>query len=108
MTRSRHSEHPGAGLLTDDDWQHVENFFELSFREREVAELLFQGLNRETIALRLRKDDDTPLSPETVRVYCDRLFRKLNVLDVSGMTIRILSSLDWFRKAAPSMGIHRK
>ena len=64
--------------------------FELSDRERTVAQLLFDGESREQIALLLRKPDGTNLSPETVRVYIDRLLRKLNVTDPMQMAIRIL------------------
>ncbi|MCA9049096.1 MAG: hypothetical protein KDA89_10240 [Planctomycetaceae bacterium] len=94
--------HPGNGVLTRDDWEQVVSTFELSQREHEVAEFLFRGFNRDTIALRLRKADRTPLSPETVRVYCDRLFQKLNVSDSTGMVLRILRSLDWFEQALNS------
>lgn len=91
--------HPGHGLLADNDWQSVADQFGLSRREQQVAKLLFQGANRELIALSLKKPDGSTLSPETVRVYVDRLYQKLNVADGVGMTLRILLAIDRFRDA---------
>ena len=85
-----HPENPADGLLSPEHWMTLAQLFELSDRERTVAQLLFDGESREQIALLLRKPDGTNLSPETVRVYIDRLLRKLNVTDPMQMAIRIL------------------
>ena len=76
--------------MTVTQWQSLGDLFELSDRELTVAQHLFSGESREQIALALRKSDGTCLSPETVRVYIDRLLRKLNVSDQMQMAIRIL------------------
>lgn len=99
MAATPEDRHPARGLLTKDDWEHVAAVFELSRREREVAELLFSGSSRWQMALQLHKRDGTTLSPETVRVYVDRLYQKMRVQDTAEMTLRILTSLSWFQQA---------
>jgi len=83
-------ENPARNLISDDDWAEMGRLLELSDRELNVARLLFEGMNREQIALTLRKPDGACLSPETVRVYSDRLLRKLNVADHMQLAIRLL------------------
>jgi DNA-binding NarL/FixJ family response regulator len=75
---------PGEDLMSDADWEWVAACLRLTPREREVAELLVAGLSRSQLARRLRR------APGTVRVYIDRLFRKLDVRDRVGLVLRIL------------------
>ena len=77
-------------MMASDDWLEIRQLFDLSERESKVAQLLFMGWNRIGIAQALKKKDGTRLSPETVRVYIDRLFVKLNVNSNSQMVQRIL------------------
>ncbi len=79
-TAEKHAveESPFAGLVTDVQWRRLADRIALSERELSVAKLLFEDRSREQIALLLTKHDGSTLSPETVRVYIDRMFGKLN------------------------------
>mgnify|MGYP000271224418 CR=1 FL=1 len=81
---------PAKDLISATEWSVMGRMLELSDRELDVAQRLFEGMSREQIALTLRKADGTCLSPETVRVYIDRLWRKLNVSDHMQLAIRLL------------------
>jgi DNA-binding NarL/FixJ family response regulator len=75
---------PGEGLLSAEDWERLAAYLGLTAREAEVAALLLEGLNRGAVARRLGR------APGTVRVYIDRLFRKLDVRDRVGLVLRIV------------------
>lgn len=94
---------PSDGLLSAADWRVVATTFELSERESTVARMLFEGLNRHRIAAVLRKRDGTKLSPETIRVYIDRLFGKLNVTSQGQMIQRIIRVV-WRKFDRPNNG----
>ncbi len=81
---------PAKNLISTGEWCEIGHLLELSNRELDVARLLFEGMSREQIALTLRKADGSCLSPETVRVYIDRLWRKLNVSNHMQLAIRLL------------------
>lgn len=83
-------ENPADGLIASHEWLELGRLFGLSDRERTVAQYVFGGHNREAIALKLQKPDGSCLSPETVRVYIDRILRRLKVSDRREMAIRIL------------------
>ena len=74
---------PSENFLTAEDWVNVGTAMKLTARELEVANLLFAGKTRAGVAQRLHLD------VETVRVYVDRLFKKLGVRDLRGMILRI-------------------
>jgi DNA-binding NarL/FixJ family response regulator len=74
---------PSEDFLTPEDWVNVGAAAKLTARELEVANLLFAGKTRAGVARRLQID------VETVRVYIDRLFKKLGVRDLRGMILRI-------------------
>jgi DNA-binding NarL/FixJ family response regulator len=84
---------PSEGLLSESDWKLISQIFELSDRESVVAKMLFTGQSRQSIAGNLRKSDGSNLSPETVRVYIDRLFGKLNVRTNAQMVQRVIRVL---------------
>lgn len=77
-------ENPGENLLSVEEWLTVARLLQLSGRERSVAILVFEGKSRSQIARELS------CSPETVRVYIDRLFEKLNVHDRVELVLRIV------------------
>ena len=83
-------QNPADGLIAEHEWTELGRLFALSDRELTVAKYIFGGHSREAVALKLQKPDGTCLSPETVRVYIDRVLRKLNVSDRREMAIRIL------------------
>ena len=74
---------PGEDFLTGAEWVTLANDVQLTNREIVVAALLLHGRTRKSIGKHLR------LSPETVRVYIDRLFEKLQVRDRLGLALRI-------------------
>jgi len=74
---------PAENFLTAEDWVNLAAALKLTGRELEVANLLFAGKTRAAVARRLQLDI------ETVRVYIDRLFKKLGVRNVRGMILRI-------------------
>jgi DNA-binding NarL/FixJ family response regulator len=74
---------PAEDFLSAEDWVNLGAATKLSTRELEVANLLVAGETRVGVARRLQ------LNVETVRVYIDRLFKKLGVRDLRGMILRI-------------------
>ena len=74
---------PSENFLTAEDWVNLAAATRLTTRELEVASLLFAGKTRAGVARRLQ------LNIETVRVYIDRLFKKLGVRNLRGMILRI-------------------
>jgi DNA-binding NarL/FixJ family response regulator len=78
------SENPGVGMISPEDWVNLAQYLQLSARELSVGTLIFEGNSRFQVAKRLN------CSPETTRVYIDRLFAKLNVRDRLGMVLRVL------------------
>jgi DNA-binding NarL/FixJ family response regulator len=77
-------DHPGKGLLSEDDWRRVGVQFRLTERELSVAILIFEGETRSQVARQLQ------CAPGTVRVYIDRLFAKLGVRDRLGMALCVV------------------
>jgi len=74
---------PAENFLTAEDWVNIGAATKLTARELEVAHLLFAGKTRAGAARRLHLD------VETIRVYIDRLFKKLAVRDLRGLVLRI-------------------
>jgi DNA-binding NarL/FixJ family response regulator len=74
---------PSEDFLSAEDWVNIAAATKLTARELEVASLLFAGKTRAGVARRLQLD------VQTVRVYIDRLFKKLGVRDLRGMILRI-------------------
>jgi DNA-binding NarL/FixJ family response regulator len=75
---------PGLDFLSGEDWVRVSTKLDLTQRELSVAVLIFEGKTRAQIARKLH------IAPGTVRVYIDRLFDKLNVVDRVGLVLRIV------------------
>jgi len=85
---SRHSPHPGIGLLSPEEWTEVAASLQLTPREWEVAVVLFEGKTRESIARHLG------LATRTVRQYLERLHLKLDVSDRVGLVLQIIRVRD--------------
>lgn len=81
---------PGEDLFTAAQWKAMGQVLGFSRRERDVCQLLLEGLTRAQIAAILRKDNGGLLSAETVRVYVDRIFRKAHVQDRLGLALRLV------------------
>lgn len=82
-------DNPGEELFSQPEWARIGTVLKLPDRLLEVAILLVEGHCREAIARRMRKADGSTLSKETVRVYIDRLFEKVNVRDKFEFAIRL-------------------
>jgi DNA-binding NarL/FixJ family response regulator len=77
-------------LFTPAEWRRIGQELDLSGRELTIATLLIEGCTRDAIAYRLRKADGRCLSPDTIRVYVDRLYEKARVRDKMGLVRRIV------------------
>lgn len=86
-------ENPADGLISASEWRTLKRQYSLSDREATVAQMLFEGLNRQQIANQIVKEDGSSLSQETVRVYIDRLFDKLEVTTTAQMVLRVVRAL---------------
>jgi DNA-binding NarL/FixJ family response regulator len=75
---------PGEDMFSGEDWTLIAASLRLSARELSVAVLMFEGKTRFQIARKLQ------CAPGTVRVYIDRLFTKLHVMDRLGLVLRIV------------------
>ena len=73
---------PGTMSAGGPQWPAGLPFPELTTREREILDLIAQGLNNTEIATRL------VLSPNTVRNYVSNIFGKLQVVDRAQAIIR--------------------
>jgi DNA-binding CsgD family transcriptional regulator len=71
-------------MLSPKRWAQVGQHLGLSDRELSVAILIFEGRSRWQIAHRLQ------CAPGTIRVYIDRLYAKLKVVDRLGMALRLI------------------
>ena len=63
----------GSKVFRDQEWRVLINRLELSPREAEITQRVFDGLGAAAIAR------DLGLAPSTVRTYLRRLYRKLDV-----------------------------
>jgi len=79
----------GEQLFTPDEWLGIGKTLGLSNRELSIAVLLLEGYTREAIACLLHKADGQCLSPDTVRVYVDRVYEKTQVRDRLALARRI-------------------
>jgi len=75
VSSSRRSERRAvdASVFSADEWQAIAQRLDLSYREVEIAQGIFDDLKENGIAERLN------LSPHTVHEYLKRLYRKLVV-----------------------------
>jgi DNA-binding NarL/FixJ family response regulator len=81
---------PGAhrfaevSLFSDQAWSALRESLKLSAREVEITRYIFADCKEKVIAEELR------LSPHTVRTYCERLYRKLNVNSRVEMVVSVM------------------
>ena len=102
-----HDHNPGGGsggrqpevvLLNEKQWSYVQNRYDLTPREREIAELICQGLRNGNIAKVLR------IRPGTVKTHTRNIYRKVHVRSKIGMLLRFVTDArDFFSQYE---GIH--
>jgi DNA-binding NarL/FixJ family response regulator len=82
--------HPGthrfeeSSLFSDETWSALRESLKLSAREVEITRYIFADCKEKVIA------EELSLSPHTVRTYCERLYRKLNVSSRVEMIVSVM------------------
>jgi DNA-binding NarL/FixJ family response regulator len=74
-----------ALLLDGKQWVYVQNRYNLTPRERQIAELICQGLRNGNIARSLR------IKPGTVKTHTRNIYRKVQVKSKIAMLLRFVS-----------------
>ena len=72
-------------LLDGKQWSYVQNRYNLTPREREIAELICQGLRSCNIAKSLR------IKPGTVKTHTRNIYRKVRVQSKISMLLRFVN-----------------
>ena len=72
-------------LLNGRQWLHVQNLYNLTPRERQIAELICQGLRSCNIAKNLR------IKQGTVKTHTRNIYRKVRVQSKIAMLLRFVS-----------------
>lgn len=86
-----HGDNPGSGkqsgviLLNEKQWSYVQGRYALTPREREIAELICQGLRNGNIANVLH------IRPGTVKTHTRNIYRKVHVRSKIGMLLRFVT-----------------
>jgi DNA-binding NarL/FixJ family response regulator len=78
-------EQPEALLLDGKQWVYVQNRYNLTPRERQIAELICQGLRNGNIARHLR------IRPGTVKTHTRNIYRKVRVKSKIEMILRFVT-----------------
>lgn len=76
---------PEVILLNEKQWSYVQNRYDLTPREREIAELICQGLRNCKIAKVLH------IRPGTVKTHTRNIYRKVHVKSKIGMLLRFVT-----------------
>ncbi|MHC4173591.1 MAG: response regulator transcription factor [Planctomycetota bacterium] len=74
-----------ALLLDRKQWLYVQNRYSLTPRERQIAELICQGLRNGNIAGYLR------IKPGTVKTHTRNIYRKVHVKSKIAMLLRFVT-----------------
>ena len=76
---------PEVILLNEKQWSYVQSRYDLTPREREIAELICQGLRNGKIA------DILHIKPGTVKTHTRNIYRKVHVRSKIGMLLRFVT-----------------
>jgi DNA-binding NarL/FixJ family response regulator len=76
---------PDVILLNKKQWIYVQNRYNLTPRERQIAELICQGLTNGSIAKVLR------IKPGTVKTHTRNIYRKVHVESKIAMLLRFVT-----------------
>jgi len=76
---------PNVVLLGPKQWSYVQRQYNLTFREREIAELICNGLLNGSIANHLR------IRPGTVKTHTRNIYRKVRVKSKIAMLLRFVA-----------------
>ena len=72
-------------LINNKQWLYVQSRYDLTPREREIAELICQGLRNGSIANYLR------IRPGTVKTHTRNIYRKVRVKSKIGMLLKFVT-----------------
>ncbi|OHB80980.1 MAG: hypothetical protein A2Z38_03760 [Planctomycetes bacterium RBG_19FT_COMBO_48_8] len=76
---------PEVILLNKKQWSYVQNRYNLTPRERQIAELVCKGLRNGNIAKYLR------IKPGTVKTHTRNIYRKIHVKSKIAMLLRFVT-----------------
>ncbi len=76
---------PDVILLNQRQWSYVQNRYNLTPRERQVAELVCKGLRNGNIAKHLQ------IKPGTVKTHTRNIYRKVHVKSKIAMLLRFVT-----------------
>ena len=76
---------PDVILLDQKQWSYVQNRYNLTPRERQIAELICKGLRNGNIAKYLR------IKPGTVKTHTRNIYRKIHVKSKIAMLLRFVT-----------------
>ncbi len=76
---------PELALLDSKQWMYVQNRYNLTQRERQIAELICQGLRNGSIARSLS------IRPGTVKTHTRNIYRKVQVKSKIAMLLRFVT-----------------
>jgi DNA-binding NarL/FixJ family response regulator len=76
---------PDVILLDQKQWSYVQNRYNLTPRERQIAELICKGLRNGNIAKYLR------IKPGTVKTHTSNIYRKIHVKSKIAMLLRFVT-----------------
>ena len=76
---------PAVVLLDKKQWSYVQNRYDLTPRERQIAELICQGLRNGSIAKILR------IKPGTAKTHTRNIYRKVHVKSKISMLLRFVT-----------------
>ena len=75
-------------LLSKQQWSYVQGRYELTPRERQIAELICQGLRNGKIAKVLQ------IKPSTVKTHTRNIYRKVHVQSKISMLLMFISEAE--------------
>jgi DNA-binding NarL/FixJ family response regulator len=82
---SRAQQRAKVVLLNTKQWLYVQHRYDLTPRERQIAELICQGLRNGKIAKYLR------IQPGTVKTHIRNIYRKVHVKSKIAMLLRFIA-----------------
>jgi DNA-binding CsgD family transcriptional regulator len=77
----------GASLLSDHAWLEIARTLGLTKRELQIIQSVFDNLHEAAIAKRFK------ISPHTVHMHLNRLFKKLTVTSRTELVLRIMEQM---------------
>ena len=77
----------GAALLSDQAWREIARTLSITKRELEIVQRVFDNQHETEIATRIK------ISPHTVHMHLNCLFKKLNVTSRTELVLRIVEQL---------------